>query len=74
MERQRKMLNQTKNETQEMEKITINLPKNIIEYYRVIAHFQETTETNLIEEDLIEKLEADLEGRSGPDWKKMFNL
>jgi hypothetical protein len=56
------------------EKVTINLPKSIVEYYRAMAHFQETTEVNLIEQDLVEKLEADFEGRTGPEWKKLFNL
>ena len=56
------------------QKVTLNLPKAIVDYYRMLAHFQDTTELTLIENDIAEKLEADFEGRTGPDWKKIFNL
>jgi hypothetical protein len=83
---EREMLNQT-NQTENklapnqfveneivFEKVTINLPVSVVDYYRAMAHFQDTTELTLIENDLVEKLEADFEGRKGPDWKQMFNL
>jgi hypothetical protein len=58
------------------EKVTLNLPVNVVDYYRMLAHFNNTyeQETDMIVSDLIEKLEADFEGRTGPDWKAIFNL
>jgi hypothetical protein len=82
------MLNQTNQDKNELspnefkdektglvfEKVTLNLPKNIVDYYRMLAHFQNPTELTLIENDIGEKLEADFEGRVGPDWKQIFRL
>ncbi len=79
----KKMLNQTEKKlapTQFVEneivyeKVTLNLPKNIVDYYSAMAPFQNTNELTLIENDIVEKLNADFEGREGPDWKKIFNL
>jgi hypothetical protein len=39
-----------------------------------MAPFKNTNELTLIENDIVEKLNADFEGREGPDWKKIFNL
>jgi len=68
------MLKQETKKEIEFENVTINLPKSIVDYYRAMAHFQNITELTLIEHDIIKKLEADFEGRVGPDWKKLFNL
>ena len=56
------------------EKVTINLPVSVVDYYRAMAHFQNTIELTLIENDIILKLETDFAKRDGPDWKKLFNL
>lgn len=68
------MLKQEKEKEIEFENVTINLPKSVVDYYRAMAHFQSKTELTLIEQDIIEKLEADFNRRQGPDWKKMFNF
>jgi hypothetical protein len=67
MERKKMLTNQKPKKEIEFENVTINLPKNIVDYYRAIAHFQDTTELALIKNDIIEKLEADFKGRQGPD-------
>ena len=56
------------------EKVEIKLPVNVVDYYRAMAPFQNTNECSLIASDVLEKLEADFEGRLAPDWKQMFNL
>jgi hypothetical protein len=79
--------NQTKNELSEnqfvdqktgltYEKVTINLPSSIVDFYRMIAHFNNKTglETDLIAGDIIEKLNADLEGMTPVDFKETLNL
>lgn len=67
-------VNNNEQKTIIFEKVTISLPKNVVDYYRMIAHFQDTTELNLIESDLMEKLSADLEGRLPQDWIEVLGL
>jgi hypothetical protein len=58
------------------ERLSIDLPKNIVNFYRYKAHAKgigDLTE-NLITFDIADHLYAEIEGNSSDDWKELFNL
>jgi hypothetical protein len=87
---EKKMLNQTKTNQKEnelsenqfieettgliFEKVTINLPSSIVNYYRIMAHFQKATEQDMISNSIVDNLNAELNSRSSEDWKQTLNL
>jgi hypothetical protein len=59
------------------ERVTIELPKNVVNYYRALAYLQDKTEPMeqvLIAEDVIEHVESQLNGITPEDAKELFNL
>jgi hypothetical protein len=58
------------------ERLSIDLPKNIVNFYRYKAHAKglDNLVENLISFDISDHLHAEIEGNSSDDWKELFNL
>jgi hypothetical protein len=56
------------------EHVTLTLPKNIVDFYRVLAYFRNQEETTFIADELIKHLETKIDHLTPCETKNLFNL